>query len=399
MKTVTLFLTCLALLCLNLEVSLAQCVGCPTFGSGLSTTERLNLATQFAPQLRFDNGANTYPLNATDIFTNSSNNTGCNSNNQLNQTVADDFGVIHDWNVAKPQITTYFVIQNSGDRYFIDYWWTYYRQPNCFGSSGGHDYDWEHITVQVKKIGNTYQKVSVTFFQHGGWYTRRFESGSIEVTGDHPISYVGKLGHGNYHNGARCGFIQCCYYGDCRNTSNRRYLDVWTSNKLFEISCNDTWANWPGKWGTTGEGPLYKVQRKFPKGYIDAPACKGDSRSCGLGDSQQGCQRSNFSKGTTLGQITFTASRQATNLVTPISQEETLEPLESCQCVKAYPNPVQEVLILEGVEAETELSIVNQNGDEILHTIYKNELNVSTLSKGIYYIVRQGEKSIRFVKQ
>ena len=399
MKIVKFCLTSLVLLCLNLEISNAQCSGCPTFSTGLSKNKKLDLAKRFAPQLRFDDGANTYPRRAGDVFANSSNNTGCNSNSRLNQTVSDGFGAINNWNDARSKIYTYFFIQRSGDRYFIDYWWTYYRQPNCSGSSGGHDYDWEHITVQVKKVGNSYRKVSVTFFQHGGWYTKRFESGSMQVTGDHPISYVGKLGHGNYHNGARCGFIQCCYYGDCRSTSNRRYLDVWSSGKLIEMTCSQKWANWPGRWGSTGQGPLYKTRSKFPNGYVNAPACKGDATSCGSGSNQQGCERSNFSKGTSLGQISFTASRQALATVTQTPEEETLEPTESCGCVKAYPNPVQDFITLEGVKDQTAIVIVNQNGDEVLRTTYRKQLNVAALPKGSYFIIREGEKHIRFVKQ
>ena len=76
-----------------------------------------------------------------------------------------------------------------------------------------------------------------------------------------------------------------------------------------------------------------------------------------------------------------------------------MNPAESCGCVKAYPNPVQDFITLEGVKNQTEILIVNQNGDEVLRTTYNKQLNVAALPKGNYFIIQEGEKHIRFVKQ
>src|SRR5690606_40402774 len=63
---------------------------------------------------------------------------------------------------------TYYEVQqhpSRPNRVFIDYWWTYNIQSNCFSNLGGHDYDWEHVIVQVDTEAN--KVISVTYFQHG----------------------------------------------------------------------------------------------------------------------------------------------------------------------------------------------------------------------------------------
>ena len=74
------------------------------------------------------------------------------------------------------------------------YWLWYGWQNNCDCCSGSHDNDWEHVSVYVEN--NQVQKV--VFFQHKGWYTR--SRGNFEQSGERPVVYVGKVGHGSYHN-------------------------------------------------------------------------------------------------------------------------------------------------------------------------------------------------------
>ncbi len=399
MKTLRMLFLGLLLLVLGMNFSYAQCTGtgCKDYnGGGLSAADRLDLAKKFAPQLRFDNGTNTYPRPADQIFANSGNNTTCNTTDRLSQSFADDEYASDTWTEGKKHITTYYVVQNAGDRYFIDYWWAYYRQGNCIGSTGGHDFDWEHITVQVRKSGTSYQKVSVTFFQHGGWYTRKFATSSIQMSGDHPISYVGKIAHGNYHKGADCALIQCCYYGDCRNTSAERFFNAWEGNKLFEMTCTQTWAAWPGEWGNTGQGPLYKIKSKFSTGYKDATACKGDATSCGSGDSQQGCEYSDFAKTTKIGAITFDgglASRVES------LNETSAKDLPSQSSIHIYPSPAKDVVMLDGINPETSIQVINELGSVVMRVIGQTEINVSKLSKGVYVVKVGEEKVLRFVKE
>jgi hypothetical protein len=59
----------------------------------------------------------------------------------------------------------------------------------------------------------------VIFYQHEGWYTRN--PGRYEVfESTHPISYVGKLRQGTYHDDGGSG--TCCYFEDYRNPGNVR---------------------------------------------------------------------------------------------------------------------------------------------------------------------------------
>jgi hypothetical protein len=367
---------------LGAHKSAAQCPnsGCTDYTAGLSKAERDALALQFAPQLRFDNGANTFPNDAAAIFAHSTGNTSCDPSATLEQTVPDNYDATSDWNSAKNRIPTYYSIQNDGDRYFIIYWWAYYRQPNCIGSTGGHDYDWEHLVVQARKVNGTYQKVSVTFFQHGGWYTKSFTPGHLEFIGDHPISYVGKLAHGNYHKGAACGFIQCCYYGDCRNASQQRYLNVWESNKLYELNCNLPWAQWPGNWGSTGKGPLHKMKQKFPNGYAYAPACKGDATTCGGGDGQQGCEYSNYGKTLALRELSTLKSASLTYELT-----------ESSTCVQVYPNPASDVIQISGISEGTLIHITDMQGRTVAQGLAGYPISVSHLPSAIYFLFANDE--------
>jgi hypothetical protein len=355
---------------------LGQCSGCSDFTSVLTASARKALAVQFAPELRFDNGCDTYPNFADAIFAASSNNTDCNSSSKLNQTVADDYSAENSFTTGKAHIATYYLVQNSGTRYFIDYWWAYYRQPNCIGATGGHDYDWEHIVVQLNLESGVYKKVSVTYFQHAGWYTRTFNSSYITMVGDHPVSYVGKKAHGNYHFGASCGVIECLYYGDCRNTTALRYFDVWNSNMLYEITCSNAWSAWPGQWGDTGNGPLYKVPSKFPTGYINAAACAAD-----------GSSQSNYASTVLLGNITSQKSalvNESPNVDVPFS---------------IHPNPATNNIIVEGLSDNKKIEIYSQTGILVKSVKGQTEIDITELANGLYILKAEGNHITKFIKE
>ncbi|NJO02238.1 MAG: T9SS type A sorting domain-containing protein [Bacteroidia bacterium] len=373
-----------------------------------------------------------FPRDAREIFELSDNNTVCDPNIELKQTrISDEYSKDGDWNRVQPKIITYYAVQggfaNQGTRYYIDYWWTYFRQQDCFGDIGGHDYDWEHIVVQVEKRSwpsTGYQPISVTYFQHKGWYTRRFDD--IERIGFHPVSYVGKIAHGNYHRGKDCGLYPegvnwgahlCYYFGDCLRTSRQRYFNVWEKfGQLVSLKCPvwyfnqnpsvNNWMAWPGKWGKGGFSPLFRLARTIPY-YEFLPSCEGKDDKADL-HGQHGCQWRSSNIQAYLKDIPYTPVNSYTIVsksaqLNSVGLGETLETLQedkaSCHCVTAYPNPVQDVLNLEGVEASTKISIVNQEGEEVMQVSGKSIIDVAALPEGLYLVMIEGKKPFRFIKK
>ena len=65
-----------------------------------------------------------------------------------------------------------------------------------------------------------------------------------------------------------------------------------------------------------------------------------------------------------------------------------------------YPNPVQDILFVEGVERNTTIRIFNVKGVLFQTVLAKEEteqLNVSTLPQGIY-ILQAGNQAVKFIK-
>ena len=89
---------------------------------------------------------------------------------------------------------TYSETVNGKQHKLITYWAYYGNQNRCTTLDSGHDDDWEALTVHTVD-GDMWH---VTYWQHNGRYTRSVNN--IEREGDHPIVYVGKYSHGNYHD-------------------------------------------------------------------------------------------------------------------------------------------------------------------------------------------------------
>lgn len=69
--------------------------------------------------------------------------------------------------------------------------------------------------------------------------------------------------------------------------------------------------------------------------------------------------------------------------------------------ISVYPNPVQDVLYVDGVEANTVINIFNINGVLFLNTKAgepETKLNVGNLEKGVY-ILQAGNQAIKFIKK
>lgn len=69
----------------------------------------------------------------------------------------------------------YYKIIRCGDFLKLAWHLWYGLQRGCdpFGLDGGHDDDWEHVTINFIRSGDSWVQDSVTFSQHGGFYTRQ----------------------------------------------------------------------------------------------------------------------------------------------------------------------------------------------------------------------------------
>lgn len=250
----------------------STCAGCTdNFQTWVSEAEARSWAARYAPYVKFDQAASTYPDDI-EVIWNASTNRDCGQ-----QLVLSDQSIIENRNTG---FTTYFDVQISPDdsrRVFIDYWWAYARQPNCIGDTGGHDYDWEHVVIQFNR--NTWTPSTITFFQHGGWYTQNLTTNRDEV-------YVGKVAHGAYHDSGGIG--GCLYYADYRNPG----ITVDIANNLYQLRCSDPILSADVNWGRPGKSPLWRA-----RDYWNFAPCKGDNP---LGT--HGCARGDY-KDTALGGI------------------------------------------------------------------------------------------------
>lgn len=70
------------------------------------------------------------------------------------------------------------------------------------------------LFLEVREWSTDPHMHEVMFGQKEGWYTRI--AGNYEVHDEsHPVAYVGRAGHGFYHDSG--GSNTCCYYEDTRN--------------------------------------------------------------------------------------------------------------------------------------------------------------------------------------
>jgi len=257
---------------------------CTESGTKITGSTAANWASQFAPLVKFDRAAPDYPTSVEDIWASSSPSTiTCGSTLALTNTTSP----------ASPVFPTYFDVQqhpSDSDKVFIDYWFTYKNQEPCAAGQGGHNYDWEHVVIQFKK--STSRIVTVTYFQHGGWYTKDWRN---VAAGTRLVAFVGKKAHGMYHNSRSSSFFgyECTYYGDYRNPENSGD-EYGTWNNLLQMDCAKTEFNFSGTWGGSGKGPLFR-----DRAYWNFASCNGSEGLFGT----DGCSQSDFAVGTLLGGI------------------------------------------------------------------------------------------------
>jgi len=261
---------------------------------------------KFAPQLRFtkDSARWGYPMSAQTFFnalpkdangvpirTHGGGSVGVENNN---------FSTLRDGSIP-----TYFQERFIGDQVRINYWWFSGYQHECIpvlAPQSAHNGDWEHVTVILKEDRSGIAAVS--YYQHNGHYTRiagihgpcspagtgRCDgSGGFDLDATHPIVYVGRIAHGNYHNTNRYlpgrdpnqpDPTECTYYGDIRDPRNSDdYLD--SSRNLIDLDWNrEPWiakdrapANWI--WGPDESYVSTHPTQKPPDDSEHRVACEG----------------------------------------------------------------------------------------------------------------------------
>jgi hypothetical protein len=202
----------------------------------------LELVQRFAPELRFDRAAVGYPMSAQPFY---------DAIQRSLKTFPDNRDGA---SLRRGTIPTYYQVRVFGNQTRILYWWFYGYQHPCWQEEGQHYGDWERVMVTLTE--NRSGIAAVTYWQHNGWYTRIAGprdapctpggtgrcggSGGFERSGTHPVVYVGKFGHGSYHDTNAAGphgAGVCAYYGDFRNPESRNdYLETW--NKLIDLDGN-----------------------------------------------------------------------------------------------------------------------------------------------------------------
>jgi hypothetical protein len=146
---------------------------------------------------------------------------------------------------------TYYAVADHADGSLrIMYWWFYGYQYPCNVSpireSGAHMGDWERIMVTTTPDRTEVE--SVTYWQHGGWYTRT----PGPLVAGRPLVYVGKDNHGSYHyrNEMQVFAHSCPYWDDIRSPNgpipsspppSGASTDYWwtSTSPLLELSTAD----------------------------------------------------------------------------------------------------------------------------------------------------------------
>ena len=70
--------------------------------------------------------------------------------------------------------------------------------------------------------------------------------------------------------------------------------------------------------------------------------------------------------------------------------------------IKAYPNPVMDILIVETQHQDLKYQIINMNGEVVSNGIFtseKEEVDFTNLPSGVYFLQVSGNKTHKIIKQ
>jgi hypothetical protein len=282
------------------------------------------LAARFAPVLKFDQAASTFPMDAQkwwedmlcgddggpppdnggyDYEACRTHSDGWGTEN-INDLWQGNSGISTLWEYGN-KVPTYYRVESCGTRgqVRIEYWWFYGWQPDAdTGCGQDHRADWEHIMVTTSEDWTDI--AAVTYYQHSGWYTRIHGGGdpNFELEGTHPVVYVGKTAHGSYYDDGGSG--SCCYYEDYRNPSANSIWRTWQTPLIDLRGEEQAWlgydrtADWEWGYNSVGTHPTVATpdlcQREACEGwdpiggYFDASGCITSDSDCKTGDCDCG---------------------------------------------------------------------------------------------------------------
>ena len=145
-----------------------------SFSSSANTTE----VQDFRPVFKLRNDLQCWPTEPAQ---------GLNSGNCTSKS---------SFQVSPPSVyvESYSELVGGNSHSLITYWAYYGNQNGCTTFDSGHSDDWEPVTVHT--VNGSIKHV--TYWQHNGRYTKPVSE--IETDGSHPVVYVGKYSHGNYHD-------------------------------------------------------------------------------------------------------------------------------------------------------------------------------------------------------
>jgi hypothetical protein len=253
------------------------------------------LAATFAPALRFDGAASSFPMSAQEYYDDIVVGAG---NNPVS---------LEERTSLLTTAPTYYEMVACGDQIRIMYWWFYGLQHSCAVDvpggapdngdwNGYHNGDWERVMVTLSEDKS--QVAAVTYWQHGGRYSRLAARSGFEILGTHPVVYAGQVDHGSFHDQGGAG--GCLYWDDYRNFwDTNLHLDTWNNLVSLDVD-QEPWMT-PDRaggfsWGYGGvnthpttDGPSCSMPACVGESTFDNYATDGCYRSqCEDGDDDTG---------------------------------------------------------------------------------------------------------------
>jgi len=160
---------------------------------------------------------------------------------------------------ATNQMPTYYQIRTFGNQVRIQYWCSTAISTLAGRARGRITATGSVSWSRSRRIATAI--AAVTFWQHGGWYTRiagprdapctpggtgrcAGQKGFQTTDSTHPVVYVGRIAHGSYHVGDKDSlgtFDQCFYYGDVRDPGQNDNLIVWSNTVLDLDDLGEPW--------------------------------------------------------------------------------------------------------------------------------------------------------------
>jgi hypothetical protein len=151
----------------------------------------------------------------------------------------------------------------NGDRVWLAYWFFYfYNDYNLIGpliKAGLHEGDWEMI--QLRLTADLREPDLAVYAQHAHADHRSWNQ--VEKRGLQPVVYPARGSHASYFSS---GTHWTGAWFDCAD--GQRAAPPLALHILSDVSQDDGWATWPGRWGGTEPPPddLNPLDDSSPRG-------------------------------------------------------------------------------------------------------------------------------------